>query len=376
LLGAAIVAMGQSRQENLNKCKSVDPDTRIAGCTALIQAGQDTTENLSLILNNRGTAYNKKGDYVRAIQDHNEAIRLSPNHAYTYFNRGMDYYDKGDYDRAIQDFNEAIRLNSNDTSAYYSRGMAYAGKADYDRAIQDFNEAIRLNPNYARAYNNRGLAYYEKGNYDRAIQDFNEAIRLNPNGTSAFYNRGMVYRGKGDYDRAIQDCNEAIRLNPNFTYAYNSRGNAYFFQSNLTAAIADFEHVITAGPSSNIAVYAALMLHVAMRRQGHEDAQQLAPVVATADLSKWPGAVLKFDLGQMTAEEVIAAAANPDAGTQKEQVCDANYFIGEDALLHHQRVTGLARLKAARDGCPKNRIVYTAALAELKRLGAPAAPAK
>jgi len=58
------------------------------------------------------------------------------------------------------------------------------------------------------------------------------------------------------------------------------------------------------------------------------------------------------------------------------RVCEANFFTGEDALLHHQRTTALARLKAARDGCPKGDMDYAAALVELKRLGAPAAPAK
>ncbi len=376
LLGAAMAAMGQSRQDDLNKCQSVDPDTRIAGCTALIQAGQDTTENLSVIYNNRGTAYERKREYDRAIQDYNEAIRLSPNYAYTYRNRGLAYNNKGDYDRAIQDFNDVIRLNPTYASAYYCRGNAYIGKEDFDRAIQDFNEAIRLNPTYASAYDGRGNAYDGKDDYDRAIRDYNEAIRLNPNDAHTYNNRGLAYNNKGDYDRAIQDYNEAIRLNPNLALAYEKRGDAYLFQSKLTAAITNFEDAISAAPSSNTTVYAALMLHVALKRQGHDDAHQLARVAAAADLSKWPGPVLKLDLGQMTADEVMVTAANPGAPRQKWHVCEANYFIGEDALLHHQRATALARLKAARDGCPRGDTEYAAALTELKRLGAATAPAK
>jgi tetratricopeptide (TPR) repeat protein len=268
LLGAAIAAMGQSRQESLNKCGSVDPDVKITGCTALIQAGQDTTEKLSVIYNNRGAAYDDKGDYDRAIQDFNEAIHLGPNHETAYYGRGHAYTKKGDYDRAIQDFNEAIHLNPNLEIAYYGRGNAYIDKEDYDRAIQEFDEAIRLNPKDANAYNNRGVAYHRKG----------------------------------DYGHAIQDYNQAILLNSNYTAAYGSRGYAYFAQSSLTAAIADFRHTISAAPSSSGAVYAVLMLHVIMKRQGHDDAQQLARVAAAADLSKWPGPVLKLDLGQMTAK--------------------------------------------------------------------------
>ena len=118
LLGAAMAAMGCSSEVNLIKCRSVDPETSIAGCTAVIQRGLLTTEHLSIIYNNRGTAYGSKGDHDRAIQDFNEAILLSPNDAYTYRDRGIEYYEKGDYDRAIQDYDQAIRLNPNDTSVY------------------------------------------------------------------------------------------------------------------------------------------------------------------------------------------------------------------------------------------------------------------
>jgi tetratricopeptide (TPR) repeat protein len=374
LLGAAMTAIGCSDLENLSKCRSVDPDTRIAGCTALIQSGHLTAGNLSTIYNNRGTAYSGKSDHGRAIQDFNEAILLSPNHAYTYRNRGIDYHEKGDYNHAIQDFNEAIRLNPNDASVYLVRGNTYDRKGDYDHAIQDYNEAIRLNPIYVRAYNDRGKAYTSKGDYGRAIQDFGEAIRSKPNDPSYYYSRGNAYYHNGDYDLAIQDYNEAIRLNPNFALFYEKLRDAYLVQSNLTAAIVNFEHAISAEPSSRTAVVAALMLHVAMKRQGHDDAQQLAAVAAAADLSQWPGPVLKLDRGQMTAGEVMVIAAHTDADMQKWQVCEANYFTGEDALLHHQPATALARLKAARDGCPKSDTDYTVALAELKRLGAPKSP--
>ena len=342
LLGAALTAMEQSRQENLIKCQSVDPDAKIAGCTALIQAGEDTTKNRATI----------------------------------YGSRGVGYYSKGDYDRAVQDTNQAILLNPIEPSFYYTRGLAYKKKGDFDRAIQDFNEAIRLDPNFERAYYDRGNAYLDKEEYDRAIQEFNEAIHLNSSDAYAYNNRGVAYHKKGDYGRAIQDYGQAIRLNPNYTTAYGGRGQAYFAQSNLTAAIADFEHTISAAPSSSAALYAVLMLHLIMKRQGHDDAQQLARVAAAADVSKWPGPVLKLDLGQMTANDVMTAAASLGSDRQNWRLCEANYFTGEDALLHHQRAMALARLKAAREGCPKGDTDYAAALAELKRLGEPAIPAK
>lgn len=335
LLGVATIAMGCSSQESLNQCRSNDPDSKIAGCTALIQAGKGTPESLSTFYNNRGVAYVDKRDYAHAIQDYDVAIRLNPNLA----------------------------------SAFYGRGEADDHTGEFDRAIQDYNEAIRLNPSFAYAYDARGRAHRNKGEFDQAIRDYGEAIRLDPNYALAFNDRGDSFRSKGDYDHALQDFNEAIRLNPKLISAYGNRGFVYLSLSNLGAATRDYERVIAAAPSSNTAVVGALELHVAMRRQGLDDSKLLVKVAAGADLSKWPGPILKFDLGQMTADELMTTAANASAEKQNWETCEANYFIGEDALFHHQRAKAIVRLRAARDGCPKAQGSYGQAVVELERLG-------
>jgi tetratricopeptide (TPR) repeat protein len=428
LLGASLGLAGCGKLGNAIKCRSNDPDTRIAGCTALIQTGDIKPENLSVIYDSRGDAYSRKGKLDLAIHDFNEAIRLNPYNQSAYRDRGVEFYGRRDYDRAIQDFSDAIRLNPNLALSHYERGNAFAGRGqvndnrddyqhaveDFNQAIQEYNDAIRLNPRYAYAYYGRGLAEDglgiegdDKSDYDRAIQDLSEAIRLRPDEAGVYEYRGMVYNQEGDYDRAIQDLSEAIRqapkraspyigrgasytrkgdydraifdfseavdLEPKAYVAFDARGDTYLFQSNSAAAISDFETVIAAGPSSRPAISAAIMLHVAVKREGRDDSLQLQQVAAAADLSKWPGPELKFEMGKMTAGQLMAAATSPGDLRQKWHVCDANYFIGEDALLRHQRAAALTRLMAAHDGCPKWDFGYIAASAELKRLGVAAA---
>jgi len=337
---ALALAVGCSSQENWNKCQSTDPEVKIAGCTALIQAKNATIANLSSAYNNRGAAY----------------------------------ADKRDYDRAIQDYNEAIRLNPNLAASFYGRGFAYNRKGDFDRAIHDQDEAIRLNPKFALAYDARGRAYRNKGDFDHAIQNYEDAIRLNPNFAMGYNNCGESRLQMGDFTSAIQDFNQAIRLNSNLTSPYMNRGDAYASQSKTKEAIEDFEHVIDVAPSSESAVDAALELHIAMKRGGLDDRQILERVATVANLSKWPGQVLKFELGQMSANEVMAAAR--DGANSQWKICGANYQLGEDALFHHQRAVALIRLKAARDGCPAGDGMLAAAQRELKRLGEPTTPGK
>jgi tetratricopeptide (TPR) repeat protein len=92
VIAAAIATTGCSRQINQMKCASTDPDARITGCTALLQSNQDSNPHRAVIFNNRGTAYQAKGDNDRAIPDFNEAIRLSPTYADAYRERSVSYY--------------------------------------------------------------------------------------------------------------------------------------------------------------------------------------------------------------------------------------------------------------------------------------------
>jgi lipoprotein NlpI len=262
-------------------------------------------------------------------------------------------------------------------AAYNDRGNGYKSKGDYDRAIQDYGEAIRLKPDFALAFYNRGNSYDSQGEYDRAIQDLDQAIRLKPDDgnddANVFYARGYAYNAKGDYDRAIQDYDQAIRLKPDYANAFIVRGIANFLRANLAGAVTDFQRGNELNPAN---AYDVLWLYLARKRLGRDDAKDLTRRSAEADPPQWPGPILRLYMGQITAGQLMAAIASSDAYTQKRQLCEANFFAGEDALLHRRRAAAKALLQAASDGCPKTNLHYDAAAAELRRLNAITTPTK
>jgi tetratricopeptide (TPR) repeat protein len=65
------------------------PDLAIAGCTAVIQLGGETSQKLAVAFAYRGNAYREKGDLDRTLADFNEAIRIDPRFALAIVNRGM-----------------------------------------------------------------------------------------------------------------------------------------------------------------------------------------------------------------------------------------------------------------------------------------------
>jgi tetratricopeptide (TPR) repeat protein len=156
-------------------------DVVIGGCTAEIQAGQDAPQKLATAFNNRGVAYRLKGEYDRALQDYEQAIRLNPNSATHYNNRGIIYRIKGDYDRAISDYDEAIRLKSDFPAAFYNRALAYSDKAEYDRALADFDVVMRFDQKNALALYARGLTLVKKGDAAAGKADIAAAKAIDPN---------------------------------------------------------------------------------------------------------------------------------------------------------------------------------------------------
>jgi len=92
-----------------------------------------------------GDEYRLKGDYGKAIFYYDQAINLIPDYGdFIYNNRGLTYLKMGNYQRAIEDFNHALKLNPSDGLIYNNRGVAYHGINDFQRAYADLIRAQNL----------------------------------------------------------------------------------------------------------------------------------------------------------------------------------------------------------------------------------------
>ena len=107
-----------------------------------------------------------------------ETSATDSNLAGAYYNKGIAHYHRGQYVLAIENWDQAIRINPGHGKAYNNRGLAYNNLGQYERAIQDYDEAIRLNPQHSEAYYNKGVAYQALGNLIEAEWDFRKPRTL------------------------------------------------------------------------------------------------------------------------------------------------------------------------------------------------------
>ena len=247
--------------------------------------------------NERGTIYRKQGRYKQAISDHSKAIELQPDYPYAYYGRGIAYADSGDYEQAISDYSKTIELNPSYSFAYYGRGLAYADSGNLEQAVSDYSKTIELKPGYTYAYYSRGLAYTDSGDYQQAIADYSKAIELNPGYTYAYYGRGLAHAGANTPPQAIADFTKAIELAPDFAGAYLDRGLAYYGTAKPDQAAADLNRYLDLAPDAeNRAAVETLLAELGQQpakgpavEPAAEPAQNTpvaagGPVLAAADL--------------------------------------------------------------------------------------------
>ena len=308
------------------------PDQRIVACTALIESGDESDNDLA-------------SDFV---------------------NRGNAHAGRQEFDKAIADYTEVLKHKPTDAIAFYDRGDAFRLKRDYDNAIADYDRAIALNPRYEDAFVNRGAAYAAKGDYDRAINDYTVALLLDGSDVTAYRNRGDAYVDKGDLDLAAQDYDEAIKRAPGDTDGYRSRGYLHFYAGDFAKAVDDLARVVSAESDD---LYPALWTYLAAARADAVTARKALKDAAArssaASGTSWPRPVLDLLLGSRPIEATLAAAATP------AERCEAQFYGGEWMLLQGDRAGAIAALRAAEDTCPKTFIEYKGARAELRRLNPP-----
>lgn len=120
-----------------------------------------------------------------AIYWFEEAVRLEPEHAETWFNLGFVRERDGRRQEAIDAFRETVRLKPTIDRAWYGMGMAYAALGEHQQAVTAFEEAARLQPMNSEARYQLGMACYHAGDPKRTRAAIKELKGFDPKRANA-----------------------------------------------------------------------------------------------------------------------------------------------------------------------------------------------
>ncbi|MFZ0915631.1 MAG: tetratricopeptide repeat protein [Candidatus Udaeobacter sp.] len=138
----------------------------------------------------------REGAEAAKSQDWDKAVELlrkasAMDHKYAndltavYQQRGYAEASNQQFQDAINDYNEAAKLTPQDVRIYEQRAAVEMKIEDYDKALADYSEIIKLKPNDVRYYNYRAYIYEIKNDVQNAIAETERALKVDPNNQEA-----------------------------------------------------------------------------------------------------------------------------------------------------------------------------------------------
>ena len=273
------------------------------------------------------------------------------------------------YDKAIADFDLVLKRQPKSAVAVNERGDAWRGKRNYERALADYSKAIGFAGDWPEAYRDRGYLYHLLARHEEARVDFNRAIKLNARDAEAWNGRALVWLAEGRTAEALSDFNRAIELTPQSGSYHANRATARLINGDAKRAVEDFRRAVQLEPDEP---FVHLLLFVAQARAGDLDGAKaaLARHAAGSTAANWPRPIVDLFLGQGSIEAVEqaakVAAQTKDAEGQR---FDADFYIGQWALIAGDEAAAALRLKSVCDSRMREYLEFDIARADLDDLG-------
>jgi tetratricopeptide (TPR) repeat protein len=296
---------GEVKQMREACAKSEVPQDRIDACTRLIDTLRLQGRDLAQALYQRGAGHAAKGEYQEAVRDYTQALKFAPDASDALYNRGGAYSKLARWDDALADFDALLKIVPNDPNTYYARAWVQAQRGEDKAAIADLDKVLEIAPDDQEALLDRGGMNIRAGRYDDAIRDFSALLKLDQKAAAAAYNRGRAYYAKQDFKNAADDFALTLKLRADNPYA-------------------------------------ALRLYLAQSHLGKGDKAVLKKGIDKLDPAIWPRPLLELFSGTGKDPELIAGINQLPPKLRTDVLCEAQYYLGERALLNGDE-------KAARD---------------------------
>jgi lipoprotein NlpI len=243
-------------------------------------------------------------------------------------------------------------------------------KKDFVAGIADLDRVLAARPGATMAWELRATANVARADFDAARGDVDQALKLEPKAPVTLRLRGILRNNTGDYTGALDDYRAAHALAPRAEDPFVV-GSTQFLARQFSEAAATMAKRAPPAPDGT---YWRLWRFLALAHlTGIERASgSLGPGTPPGQGVVWPGSVVDFYIGHIDAATLLDAAKKSQDARDLSQVCEAHFYMAEDALLR-QRGDAITLFRKAVQTCPKNFHEYEGAVSELRAAGVPLA---
>lgn len=178
------------------------------------------------------------------MQTYDRLIREDPTDYEPYYRRAADLYRMDQYLRALSDINDAIRLTPADlTETRFDelvlRANIYLMTERPAEALADFDSALALNPTHFNTIHQKANTDLTLGNYAAAKAGYQRMQGLSSRSPEALFGLARVAIKERNYGQASDYADQAVQLNSGESSVYVTRSNIRQELGNNNGAVED-----------------------------------------------------------------------------------------------------------------------------------------
>jgi tetratricopeptide (TPR) repeat protein len=163
---------------------------------------------------NLANYFSRKGDYSKAVQYYEDAIKIDNQFYPAKSNLALLYYSQGKLDEAENLFLDLIKNHQEYTEGFYYLGLLYAEEKQFKESANYLEKALKQkNPN-PRVYYNLGLVYQQLNENKKAESTLLEGNKLQPYNFDLVYALSNYYLKQKNFVNALSYANELKKMFP------------------------------------------------------------------------------------------------------------------------------------------------------------------
>ncbi|MCI0602816.1 tetratricopeptide repeat protein [bacterium] len=162
------------------------------------------------------------------------------------FQEGSDWMRRGEFEKAAQSFQNAIKQDPKYARAYLKLGEAYESAGNFDRAAGALDQGLKIvDPNASKI--GKLLSAQQalmQGELEKAISLYQDFNRKYPNDSEVLYQLALACEDAGDLKQAVGSLEKLVRIDPNHPEAYFHLGKDTILMGEAEKAIS--QHLLKA----------------------------------------------------------------------------------------------------------------------------------
>ena len=190
---------------------------------------------------------------------YNEEISRNPNDYESLCGRANQYFVNGDYLRALDDVERAIRLTpANQKDLRFEelmlRAKIYDVRGDREKRLADLYAANNIDPAHINCLGLLAEANCEMEHYDDAEQCFQRIIRLQPNNYDALAGLARIEVKRKNFGKAAEYVDRAVKLYPAEPAVFINRAEVLIMMEQYQSAAQDLISALSVGKNNKEAI--------------------------------------------------------------------------------------------------------------------------